>query len=582
MSKRVLAFLLAVCMCMGLLAGCASGNKSPESETTGTDTKGSETGENEDSSEDEQAADYSDHIKISAWMHTDDNSDGILSETNENPVIAYLAEKFNVTFEWQLPPTGSESEQMSLMIGSGDYTNVFDATFSQQSCEELYEDGVIQDLTPYVEQYMPNYLAYIESGDTARKSAYANNGKILYIPSVYNEPTLSWGGMMYNHQILVDMTDDNVAFPSGEDAPATVEDWEYMLELMKQYYETSGLTDYACLIIPAAGYFPTGDILTGFGTTGTFYIDDNGDVQYGLLNEQFYNYLVTMKDWYAKGYIYQDFASRNSDPYYFPNTALTWSGSAGLFYGLTSQLYGQLSMPEYGLEVDYRALTAPLDTPNNATALPANGMIAQTQDVDVYSTGWVVSSKSDEATLIRWLQICDYLFSEEGSMMKSYGLTKEQAGDNAVYARIDLEEGAYWFDENGEFHYNPVSDPFTGEATIKEEQLRGNRLPGLHNKTYYVQNAGEGMIEADKIWISNGYSSSLPGGVTLTVEENNINAPLTTVCDDYIASIIPKFIMGTEALTEESFEAFTQQLRSLGMDTRIEIYQTAYDRYMEK
>lgn len=580
MKKKILALLLTASMGIVSLAGCAGNGDGANSSQDNAQTSLGEASGEENGTSNEQPVDYGEQITISAWVHTDDNGDGHMSSTNENPVLTYLSEKFNVAFEWQIPPVGTESEQLNLMIGSGDYTDVFDSTFSQQTCEELYEDGVIVDLTPYVEQYMPNYMAFIQSDDAVRKAVYTDDNKIIFIPNANNESALSWGGMMYNHQILEDMTGGNVAFPNGEDSPATVEDWEYMLELMKQYYEETGLTDYACLIIPSGGYFGSGDIMTGFGATGTFYIDENGQVQHGLLTDEFYNYLVKMKEWYAKGYIYQDFASRSSDPFYFPNPALTWSGAAGTFYGLVSQLYGGLSMPDQGLVVDYRPLTAPLDTENNATALPANGMITSNMDISVFDGKWVVSSKCDEAAMIRWLQICDYLFSEEGSMIKSYGLTKEQAGDNEVYARLGMEDGAYWFDENGEFQYNPVSDPFSGDIAIKEEQFRGHRLPGLYNKTYYNEKSDEGIIEADRVWSLNGYSASFPVGATLTVEENNINAPLATACDDYINSTVSKYIMGTEDLTLESFVAFVQQVRNLGMDTRIEIYQAVYERYM--
>ncbi len=578
MGKKVLAVLLAGTMCLSLLAGCKKSDNAPSSGQEGTVTEAPKTTEGGVKEE----ADFSKHLEISAWVHTIDNEDGYLSEPNENPVIAYISEKFNVTFKWQIPPTGSEGEQMNLMLGSGDYTDVFDTAVSPQTGQELYENGVIQDLTPYVEKYMPNYMALVSSNDTIRKSAYTDDGKIIYIPLVPNEAELNWGGLMYNRKILEDMTGGNIQFPSGGEEPATVADWEYMLDLMKQYYEASGRTEYACLILPATGYFVSGDILTGFGASGTFYVDGNGKVQSGILTDGFYNYLVKMKEWYEKGYIYQDFASRNSDPFFFPNTALTYGGAAGIFYGLVEQLYDRMSNPDYGLDVDFRALTAPLDTENNATVLPANSMVSRNQSFDVFSYGWVASTACNEEKLVRWLQICDYLFSEEGSMMKSYGLTKEQAENNKVYEKLGLEEGAYWFDSNGEFTYNPILDPFSSEATVKEGQLRGLRLPGLVNATYNKQKSSEGQKKAHEVWVSNGHSACVPIGATLTVEENATNAPLSTACNDYIASMVPRFIMGTEKLTKESFEAFKQQLINLGLDTSIQITQTAYDRYMAK
>ena len=89
------------------------------------------------------------------------------------------------------------------------------------------------------------------------------------------------------------MTGGNVEFPSGNDQPVTVDDWDYMLGLMKQYFENSGMPDYACLIIPAKGYFDSGELLSGFGTTGTYMVIDD-TVYFGPYTDNFYNYLSKM------------------------------------------------------------------------------------------------------------------------------------------------------------------------------------------------------------------------------------------------------------------------------------------------
>lgn len=141
------------------------------------------------------------------------------------------------------------------------------------------------------------------------------------------------GGLVYRRDILETMTGGNVAFPSGSEEPTTIADWEYMLELMKQYFTAAGLPDYACLILPATGYFSTGELISGFGIGGTDYLKEDGSVGYGIAEDNFYNYLVKMKEWYAKGYIYADFAGRSQDLFYLPNTALTYGGSAGIWFG---------------------------------------------------------------------------------------------------------------------------------------------------------------------------------------------------------------------------------------------------------
>ena len=82
------------------------------------------------------------------------------------------------------------------------------------------------------------------------------------------------------------------------------------------------MAEYAGLIIPAVGYFSTGELMAGFGIGGLQYVED-GTVKYGISQDAFYDYLTKMKEWYSQGYIYSDFASRTDDMFFLPNTALT-------------------------------------------------------------------------------------------------------------------------------------------------------------------------------------------------------------------------------------------------------------------
>lgn len=101
---------------------------------------------------------------------------------------------------------------------------------------------------------------------------------------------------MYRRDILETMTGGQVAFPSGTEDPSTIEDWEYMLDLMKKYFDASGMPETAGLIIPATGYFSTGELMAGFGIGGVDYIDNDGKAKYGIAEDTLYNYLTKMRE----------------------------------------------------------------------------------------------------------------------------------------------------------------------------------------------------------------------------------------------------------------------------------------------
>lgn len=218
MKKRVLALLLCVAMLAAMLAGCGG-------KESGADSADGKLPEDDESKE----------ITISYWMYADNYKH--YNSLNDNPVVKVLNEKFNVKLDFQTPAIGSEADNFNLMLGTQDYTDIMNMTYCTESLSTLYEDGVIMDLAPYVEAYMPNYYALLQSNEILRKSVYDDEGHLFSLAQMDNVDRTQWGGMVYRRDILETMTGGNVQFPSGNEEPTTVEDWDYMLPLMKQYFE---------------------------------------------------------------------------------------------------------------------------------------------------------------------------------------------------------------------------------------------------------------------------------------------------------------------------------------------------------
>lgn len=591
MKKKGIVLLAVTAMAASMLAGCgnsdggAGGSAGGEEDGSVESPAGSEakTDAGEGAEAVYPAEDLTEPRTITAWLYSDDYK--YYGSYNENPVVSYLNEKFNCTLEFQQPPMGSEQDQFNLMLGTGEYTDVFEITYSQDSVAVLYEDGVIRDLAPYLETYMPNFYSFMQQpeNEDVRRALYDEEGHLFTIPGdVREDDFVLWGGMVYRRDILETMTGGNVAFPSGEEDPVTVEDWEYMLELMSQYFQAAGIPDYACLIIPAKGYIDTGELENGFGAAGAFYVVD-GQVKYGPTTQEFYNYLTKMHEWYEKGWIYQDFASRTTDLFYLPNTALTYGGAAGIWFGLSGQLEDAMSIPEYDLYVDVRAIPAPLDTANGQDG-SKNGTLTLVSDrANANSAGWVVSSKCSEENLTRFLTVADFLFTREGSILKYYGLDAEHgSADNEIYKSIGLEAGCYTIDENDAFQWHELMDSEKTEEPLDALSVSGKRLPGLVPNRYENSVTKESAMHASNQWMKYGTGNNFPGAATATAQESNTLTSSYTTYTDYLDTMVPKFIMGTEELNETTWAAFVEQMNSLGVEECTQIYQEIYDRYMSK
>ena len=84
-----------------------------------------------------------------------------------------------------------------------------------------------------------------------------------------------------------------------------------------------------------------------------------------------------------------------------------------------------------------------------------------------------------------------------------------------------------------------------------------------------------------KVWDTNDdYSYTYPGSATLNSDEKEVYSDLYPEIKSYVDEMTVKFIMGLEPL--ENYDAFVEQLNTLGVQDIIKAYQDAYDRYMSR
>ncbi len=546
MMKKVFAIMLAVVLLLscGLLSACQK--------------------------------DTSDGV-ITLWLQSEDLN--YYSDYNDNPVVTTIEKKFGIDLQFQLPAMGSESDNFNLMLGTGDYTDVFVLSYSTDSTKVLYEDGVIIDLAPYLEEYMPNYWKYLNDNPTAKAAITDDEGHIfnILVASKTEDETM-WGGLVYRRDILETMTGGNVSFPSGNDEPTTIEDWEYMLPLFQQYFQAAGMADYACLILPYNGYFHGGELLSGFGIgTGWVAVDDNGVPYIGATKDGFRNYLAKMNEWYKNGWIYQDFASRVNDVFYLPNTALTYGNAAGIWYGIAGAQAGSaMSMPQYGLYYDVQPLRTPLDTEHGITE--SHSLLTWTNFNA--NSGWAISTKCGKKDMIDYMTAMDWLFTEEGGMIVTLGLTEEYAKDNEVYKKLGLEKGTWGYNADGTIW---VDERCFGDNKIYEQgDLKGTRLPGDKHPEIEKQFSNEIILKCDEVWTECGRDWVYPAEIVLTPEQNEIYAKYYQNVSDCITQYAQKFIMGTLELNDANWAKFQDELKTLHVDDLLAVYTEAYNDFVAK
>lgn len=317
------------------------------------------------------------------WLGIGESTEYYLSY-EDNPVMKYVmeyktfenseGEQEHISITFQTPPATKESENFSTLLSTGGYSDVISLQFNTTPITDLYEEGIILDLTDYVKQYMPNYQRYIaEHPDMEKYMTSDVNGERKYLSLVSAADVLGledqFSGFCYRRDWLVkygvqpetlfdpmkdaapkanpnagksfsgyysldmagneehhdtmqadtngDSWVDDVVFPSGNVDPVYVSDWEWMFDIFQQAINSQGIDDGYVLSIYYPGYNANGDLVTGFGGGGPlWYQDTNGKAQFGATSDNFKTYLQCMNQWWKNGWIDQRFAERSGDMFY--------------------------------------------------------------------------------------------------------------------------------------------------------------------------------------------------------------------------------------------------------------------------
>jgi hypothetical protein len=256
--------------------------------------------------------------------------------------------------------------------------------------------------------------------------------------------------------------------------------------------------------------------------------------------------------------------------FFLPNTALTYGGAAGIWYGLVSQAGDGMSMPQYGMIFDVHAAPSPL-----SDGVTETRNLARNEAWD-NGISWSFTTKC--GNLPKLFSIMDYLFTEEGGRLISCGLTRETgSAENPVMIRAGLQDGMYWYEGN-----EMVVNPRLKE--LDRNMFIGQRLSTLtYTDTQYPETL-EKVRAAAEMWdpYPDAKLKAVPNSLSYTSDEEALVAANNTRVDDYYNSMVPKFIMGTVALDDASWNDFKKQLRSLGLDKNLRLVQAAYDSYLTR
>lgn len=481
-----------------------------------------------------------------------------VTEFYENPFQDYeswveLRNRTGVIIDFIAVSVIAETEQFNLLLASGDYPDMFSSGLLTNSMDYYYDEGVVRDIKEEVQEYMPNYLHVMDEYPAFADSVgiESDEGRWLLLHN-YIKNTAYNGGMVIRQDWLDQL---------GAEKPETIDEYHDILVRFK-----NELGAEAPMFLNGEGMLVNDLFASAFGVK-SFYNNRgvieypiyqvDGVVKYGPAEDAYQDYLQTMADWYQEGLIFSDFYSYTDSNTNAPND-LILNDQMGLF---TTQL---MNMNQYNDQMSIELVGAITPTLNKGDMIHFDW-----REAGASVTGLCVSTMVEEEELPLLLKMWDYTMSEEGQLFANWGVE----GETFEY---DAEGNPY-------FTALVTDSPLPAFSISINVYTLGGAAVSVIDKAREFCDYEENQMNAMEIWNSNVDGAyDLPDLMTLNAEESEAFTSSFSDILTYVSSFNLQAITGQIALNDASWENHLDTLEKMGLDTCLEQYQSAYDRYLEK
>ena len=449
-----------------------------------------------------------------------------------NLFFARMQEKTGISFQFrQYSDYDQWTERKKALLEGEDLPDVlFKAGLTAGEVRDLYGQGRIVDLRPYLEEYAPDLWQLLNSREDWMQAVTLEDGSIPALPN-FNElqnNDLMWINSSWLKTLRLEM-------------PSTAEELTEVLRAFKTGDPNrNGKTDEIPLTF--LGMWELRFLGHAFGIIDNdFYVAcRDGVVSSSLTSEQNRAFLAWLHQlWEEELLDHHGFSTADT-------LRQITDTNAAIPYGMMLSSTPMTVVPANALS-QYSVLL-PLSFNGRQEYRDLLGEV-------VRGTFAVTSACQNPAKLVSWVNV---LYTEEGSRLAQAGLE----GEDYIW-----NEDGYWEWMNDTSTVANVTLP---EATIAE----GGAAPGITTVDFqlrYGESETRNMIE--QLNTMKAYTVLPYPFVTLSAEDEKRVAELHAVIAPYAEQTMASFVSGDLALTDESWKAFCDRLEELGLNEAVSIWQ---------
>ena len=491
----------------------------------------------------------------------------------KNEVLNKLQEDAGIQINWNVM-SDSLAEQVNVRIAGGELPDAFMGVgFNNYDLTNYGSDGTFIDLTPYLtEEYMPNLAKILEENPDIKSAITMSDGCIYGLPAGEKMGTAGIGAENdYSIYTIPQFSMINKAWLDelGLEVPTTLDELHDALVAFKEndmsakYYGN----DAGSTIPMSTGFdqwcWGQNIFYAGFGFTNwpndvcnDLVLNDDGKVDFVCASDNYRKALTYFHAWYQEGLMDQEMFSQS-------DTQLISKCSQG-YVGVATWWYIEELMGDHA--EDYVFLPV-LDGPDGS-----HNVTVRTGGATNSGNLSITSACESPATLLKFF---DQWYNPETVMQLQYGpigtyFTEQDA--DGVWLSITDEQAKEKFGKSA------------GELK-SEYEVYGPKLilSDYYSTTFKMEDrAIERLTDLNDFWMPYVDSTvTYPVDCVFTEEE------LDTI--DMYKSDFESIVAEQEGLwlkeggpSDADWESYVAKLKdTCGMEELLEVYQAAYDRYVE-
>ena len=485
----------------------------------------------------------------------------------DNEVLNKLQDEAGIKIKWNVM-SDSLSEQVNVRIAGGELPDAFMGVgFNNYDLTNYGSDGTFIDLTPYLtEEYMPNLTKILEENPDIKSAITMSDGCIYGLPAgekmgtagigIYTIPQFS----MINKAWLDDL---------GMEVPTTLDELHEALTAFKEndmsakYYGN----DAGSTIPMSTGFdqwcWGQNIFYAGFGFTNwpndvinDLVLTPEGKVDFVCASENYRDALTYFHDWYAEGLMDKEMFSQT-------DTQLISKCSQG-YVGVATWWYIEELMGDYAEDYVFLPILDGPDGSHNVTV--RTGGATNSGNLSI------TSECESPANLLKFF---DQWYAPENVMQLQYGPI-------GTYF-TEQDEAGVWqsiTDEQAKEKFGKSAGELKSEFEVYGPKLI---LSDYYSSTFKMEDrAIERLTDLNEFWMPYVDSTvTYPVDCVFTEEE------LDTI--DMYKADFESIVAEQEGLwlkeggpSDKEWDAYVAKLKeTCGMEELLEVYQAAYDRYIE-